>query len=173
MTDRLHCANKGCARFELQIIFWFFFVATQLTGSFQWKSCWIRKFVSWTRQLFTLSSLIVALPTGQDSMRNSTQSARPLLRESAGTASQWLSESESDNCQNITAARGLTCQLKVDNCARGPLEYSQSGRCSCSPFRWLASVPLSMGLQKNLKNLGLWQDHSLHYQVWWGGRDSG
>ena len=76
-----------------------------------------------------------------------TQSARSLVRESAGTPSQWLSAGESFfYCQSTRAASGLTCQLAKGqqqlllpaaarrghsflsaSCAHGPAELEKLG----------------------------------------------
>ena len=73
---------------------------------------------------------------GQD--RNVTQSARPLVREIAGTDNQcqWLrlSACESDsNCQSTRTVGRLICQLQVDNWAIWPWNYFQAeGSSYCS-----------------------------------------
>ena len=46
--------------------------------------------------------------------RSINQSARTLLRESAGTPSQWLSESKS-HCRSTSTEGRLTCPLQVNN----------------------------------------------------------
>ena len=121
---------------------------------------------------FKLTSLVQGAwfwLTGQD--RNVTQSARPLLgplvRKSAGTPSQWLSASESDSdCHRAN----LPTSSEI--WARGPWKYSQSaGRSGRRP----ASALLSMGLRRNLKNLGLGPFFKLpsSVQATAGGRDTG
>ena len=100
--------------------------------------------------------------TGQD--RNVTQSARPQVWESAGTPSQWLSASEPEfdsYCQSTRAACGLVCQLQVNKWAQGLGHIPNPGAAAAAAAAATGSqqareqLPLSMGLQLNLKVLGL------------------
>ena len=172
-----------CTRFELQI-FLIFFVATQLTGSFcRLLSMGILQNLGlWHCQVWwlTLPSLVQGtwswLPvTGQD--RNMTQSARPLVRESTGSPSQWLSKSASESdsdCQSTRAACRLTCELQVDNRASlapgilGVFPINKSGGGSCR--RWhpagqranFYGPPADSVLNLKIFKLGLRQGHSLN-----------
>ena len=61
-------------------------------------------------------------------------------------------------------AGSLTCQLQLNNWAREPSGYSSQGVPAAADGSRSASVRLSMGLRRNLKNLGPQAGHSSNYQ---------
>ena len=186
MAGILLGANKSVQIWTTNILI--FFVATQLTSRiasslevFHWHPVELEKIGPrtglprfklrrWCRGTWLWL-------TGQD--RPWTWLSQPdskLGKVLALRVSDYLAVSASEfdfYCQSSRAADRLTCQLQVNNWARGPLEYSQSGLRSCrcrSPAGERAAASFN-GPPAQLEKLGprrLGPGHAgaLNYQVW-------
>ena len=142
MTGRLCCENKSVQdlkRKHFDFFLWPRNLLAAFAGCFRWASCG-----NWKIWALDRATLLITKSGaggrdcvfGQDRPLKVTQSARYLLRESAGTLSQWLSESKSYcQTQSTRAAGWLVCQLQVDNwwvsgdLAVFPIRLSSSCQC--------------------------------------------
>ena len=125
MTGRLCCANKCAQDFnnnldlnykQFNICFGGHTTYRQLSQA-AFVGCPVELEKTWALNLSTLwitKSGAEGLDHVTGQHRNINQSARTLLRESAGTPSQWLSESKSHRQSTSTEGR-LTCPLQVNN----------------------------------------------------------